>query len=338
MSFCMIRRSLAAALLGLATLLAAAKEPKVAHGWQPPLAEIEALLRAQLFDPALLDSPAYAELRSDLRALVATAPARDDFIETFNQRWLRGPSSHVRLQWAPVNAAQLAAQLDGMNAGAQAVQLRWEGETAVLAVHTMMGRDTERAISEAYRAIVERPARAVVIDLRQNTGGAFAVRPLVGHLLARGVDSGVFISRRWTGGAAPSREEVNAVAPWDAWSLRRFWVDVQAQAFTRVRFTPMAPHYGGPVIVLTSAQTASAAELAIDALLGAGRVRVLGERSAGRMLSQAPFDVSDGLLLFVPVADYHAWHSGRIEGRGIEPNRVLSAVDALPAALAELSR
>ena len=337
MSFCMIRRSLAVALLGLATLLAAAKEPKVAHGWQPPLAEIEALLRAQLFDPALLDSPAYAELRSDLRALVATAPARDDFIETFNQRWLRGPSSHVRLQWAPVNA-QLAAQLDGMNAGAQAVQLRWEGETAVLAVHTMMGRDTERAISEAYRAIVERPARAVVIDLRQNTGGAFAVRPLVGHLLARGVDSGVFISRRWTGGAAPSREEVNAVAPWDAWSLRRFWVDVQAQAFTRVRFTPMAPHYGGPVIVLTSAQTASAAELAIDALLGAGRVRVLGERSAGRMLSQAPFDVSDGLLLFVPVADYHAWHSGRIEGRGIEPNRVLSAVDALPAALAELSR
>lgn len=203
MTFRMIRRSLAAALLGLAAPLAGAMEPKAAQGWQPPLAEIETLLRAQIFDPAQLDSPAYAELRSDLRALAATAPARDAFIEAFNQRWLRGPSSHVRLQSAPVNAAQLAAQLDSMNAGAQAVQLRWEGETAVLAVHTMMGRDTEQAITEAYRAIVARPARAVVIDLRQNTGGAFAVRPLVGHLLARPVDSGVFLSRRWPVGGSP---------------------------------------------------------------------------------------------------------------------------------------
>lgn len=72
-----------------------------------------------------------------------------------------------------------------MNAGPEAVQLQWRGDAAVLAVHTFMGQDVERAISAAYREITARPARALIIDLRRNEGGALAVAALVGHLLAQ---------------------------------------------------------------------------------------------------------------------------------------------------------
>lgn len=91
-------------------------------------------------------------------------------------------------------------------------------------------------------------------------------------------------------------------------------------------------------MVLTSASTARAAELAADALLGSGRAQVFGERTAGQMLSQRPFDLPGQLMLFIPVADFHAWHSGRIEGVGVKPTRSLPAAQALDAALSAVAR
>lgn len=306
--------------------------------WTLPLSELEAVLRREAYDPALLDSPAYAPLQAELQALIAGGVQRKPFVKAFNAAWRKGPSSHVQLQPAPAPAAEMAVRFDQMNAGPDAVQLRWQGEAAVLTVNTFMGRDTQAAIAAAYREITARPARALVIDLRRNEGGALAVAPLVGHLLAQAHDSGVFISQRGHRVGAPDRKALEQLPPWRGSTLREFWADVQAAPYTRLRFEPLTPQYAGPVYVLTSARTASAAELATDALLGAGRAQVFGERTAGQMLSQKPFDLPNQLLLFVPVADYHAWHSGRIEGRGITPTRTLPADQALDAALAEAAR
>ena len=179
--------------------------------WTLPLSEIEAVLRRELFDPALLDTPAYASLRGELQTLLAGGAQRKQFVKAFNAAWRQGPSSHVRLQPAPAAAAQLAEGFDTLDAGPEAVQLRWQGDTAVLVVRTLMGRDTEAAISAAYREISARPARALVIDLRGNEGGAFALKPLVGHLLAQGLDSGVFVSQRGHAAGPPSRTAVAAL-------------------------------------------------------------------------------------------------------------------------------
>lgn len=306
--------------------------------WTLPLSELEAVMRRELFDPSLLNSPAYATLRAGLQTLLAAGVQRRSFVQAFNAAWRKGPSSHVHLQPASVSAAKLAEHLDQMNAGPEAVQLHWKGDAAVLSAHTFMGRDTESAITAAYLEITARPARALIIDLRRNEGGALAVAPLVGHLLAQPHDSGVFISRRGHAAGVPELTAVEQLPPWRGSTLREFWTDVQAAPYTRLRFEPLAPRYAGPVYVLTSARTASAAELATDALLGAGRAQVFGERTAGQMLSQKPFDLPDQLMLFVPVADYQAWHSGRIEGRGVTPTRTLPAKQALDAALAEVAR
>lgn len=306
--------------------------------WTLPLSELEAVLRRELFDPGLLDGPSYAALRTELNALLAAGAQRKQFVKAFNAAWRKGPSSHVRLQPAPARAAEMAERFEQMNAGPDAVKLTWHGDVAVLAVNTFMGNDTEAAIGLAYREITARPARALVIDLRRNEGGALAVAPLVGHLLAQAHDAGVFVSQRGHQAGPPVRAAVEQLEPWRGNTLREFWAHVQTAPHTRLRFEPRAPHYAGPVTVLSSALTASAAELAMDALLGAGRAQVFGERSAGQMLSQKPFDLPGQLLLFVPVADYHAWYSGRIEGRGVTPTRPLPADQALDAALADAAR
>lgn len=301
---------------------------------------IEAVLRRHLFDPALLDSPEMRPLAAAIDSLARSATSSRAFVTGFNRLWRSGPISHVRLASARMPAPAMMAYVDTMRVGSDALTLRWDGRVAVLTVRTMNGVDTREGITRLLHEIVNARAAGLVIDLRENDGGAFAVVPLVGHLLASAVEGGTFVGQRWYRAhrAPPSTAEQRTLVPWTGWSLTRFWTDVEAGGTLRIRFQPMAPHFGGPVIVLTSRATASAAELAVDAMLASGRVEVFGERTAGQMLSQRPFDLLPGLQLSVPIADYYSARMGRIEGVGVEPTVAMPAAQALDSALARLHR
>ena len=67
------------------------------------------------------------------------------------------------------------------------------------------------------------------------------------------------------------------------------------------------------------------------------RAQVVGETTAGEMLSQKPFDLDGGYLLFLPIADYYSLYSGRIAGNPVEPDVPVDAEQALERAL-ELAR
>jgi C-terminal processing protease CtpA/Prc len=269
-------------------------------------------------------------------ALAKTAPTREAFLEGFNAAWREGPFSHVRLSLARSSAEQLADYLDGMTIGVKGARLEWQDDVAILTVDTMMGRDTIELIEAAYTEISHKRARALVIDLRRNEGGAFAVRPLVAHALSKPLDAGLFLSARWfaKGEPRPGLEAARALPAWDGWSLKSFWRDAQEQGMLRIRFTPMAPAYSGPLYVLTSKRTASAAELAADALQANGRATLVGEPTSGKMLSQKMYDVPGGLQLSLPIADYQSHHGGRIEGNGVRPDVQVAASEALARALA----
>ncbi len=303
-------------------------------------ATIRALLRAHIFDPRALESPAAVAALRAVDSLAGSASTRREFFSGFNRIWAAGPVSHVRVGRAPMPARAMMAFVDTMRAGQEALSLRWDGRVAILELRTMNGVDTRERISRAYGTIVAQGAEGLIIDLRANEGGAFAVVPLVGHLIARPVEGGVFLGRKWNAAhtRVPNATELDAMVPWTGWSLTRFWGDVDSSGVLRIRFTPMAPHFAGPVMLLTSRTTASAAELATDVLLNDARVTVMGERSAGAMLSQRMFDLFPGTHLYVPIADYHSARMGRIEGVGVAPTVELPAAVALDSALARLRR
>jgi len=292
-------------------------------------------LRAHVYDPGVLDTDGYRATEQDVFRLAGTAAGPAEFVAGFNRLWQDGPFSHVRMTQARQSAAEVASYLDSMKVGGGGATLEWRGDVAVLVVNTMMGQDTIEQIGEAYREIVGRKASALVIDLRHNDGGAFAVRPLVGHLIATELDTGFFLSQRWTTqhDDLPARDTVLGLEPWRGWSLTAFWHDVQENAVTRIAFEPAAPRFAGPVYVLTSHRTASAAELAVDAIRATGRAVIIGERTAGQMLSQKPYDLPGSMQLFLPIADYISLGSGRIEGVGIEPDVRVDPGAALDTAL-----
>lgn len=302
------------------------------------VASINETMRAHHYNPVELDGPDYRRVEAATAEMAEVATSDEAFIKGFREIWKNGPFSHVQLNVAKQSADDLADYLDTIRIGGGGALLAWQDDVAVLTVNTMMGLDTIEEIDAAYVEIVAKEAKALIIDLRENGGGAFAVRPLVSHLLTKPFDAGGFVSQPWNAvnRVEPGRTDLEAVEPWEGWSIKTFWSNVQTNAITRIRFSPAEPIFNGPVYVLISKRTASAAELATDALKGADRATLIGENTAGEMLSQKIYDIPGGFHLSLPIADYYSAVNGRIEGVGIKPHIETDAADALDVALDQL--
>ncbi len=305
------------------------------YGCREVAAAVNRTLRDNLFDAAHTHTTEYRTIEQKVADLSERCADLSSFVSGFNALWNSGPFSHVRLIEARMSAEQTANYLDTMNVVRPGAMLSWNEDIAILTVYTMMGQNTITQIGEAYSVVKDRNARALIIDLRKNEGGAFAVRPLVGHLLSSELDAGIFLSRTWTEqhSGPPDENYIQSLQAWDGWSIRSFWKDVQEKGVLRIVFPPVAPRYAGPVYVLTSRKTASAAELAADVLRATGRTTLIGEKTAGKMLSQKMFDIPNGLLLALPIADYYSIRIGHIEGNGVNPDIVVEANRALEHAL-----
>ncbi len=299
-------------------------------------AEIERVIAAALFDPGDLDHPAWRTFADQMREAAASARDDIDLMLAFRDAWAGEPFSHFDIRRSQTSAAEMMASFDSFRIGRETVHLSYQGDIAVMVVDTMMGEDTIEQINAAYQDIATREPAALVIDLRTNDGGAFAVRPLVQHVIDAPLDAGYFVSNAWnaTSDRLPTNEEIAALEPWQGWSILAFWEAVQSEpGLTLIRFAPQEPNFDGPVFVLTSGATASAAELAADAFRASGAATIVGERTIGRMLSQSPFDAAAGYVVTLPVADYYSLAHGRIEGSGVEPDVATTGNEALDEAL-----
>lgn len=292
-------------------------------------------IRANHYNRAELDSDRYRQIEQEVMALGEKATSADEFMNGFNAIWSKGPFSHVGLQKVQGSAPDRMASFDTLIVGADAVTLAWRDSAAILTVNTMLGADTIKAIDAAYGEIVTRKAEKLIIDLRRNDGGAFAVVPLVGHLIDKPLDAGVFVVGSWYDDhrRPPGPADFPSAAPWQGYSVRAFQTDVVTRPLTSYRIDPMEPVFQGPVLVLTSARSLSAAEIAADALKSIGRAKIIGEKTPGIVLSSNLFDIPGGFHLRVPIADYYSIRNGRLEGVGVTPDIPVSADQALDVAL-----
>jgi hypothetical protein len=296
---------------------------------------INATIRANHYRRTELDSDAYRAIEQDVMALGERAKSAEEFLEGFNALWRKGPFSHVGLRKAEESAAERYARFDTETAGPDAVTLSWQGTAAILTVNTMSGADTIEAIDAAYDQIAARKTAKLIIDLRRNGGGAFAVVPLVGHLIDKPIDAGVFVVGSWYADhrTPPAPADFASAKPWRGYSVRAFQADVLTRPLTSYRIDPLRPLFQGPVFVLTSARSISAAEIAADALQAIGRATIVGEKTPGAVLSSKLFDIPGGFHLRVPIADYYSIKGPRLEGVGVTPDIAVGADQALDVAL-----
>lgn len=292
---------------------------------------IEKTMQTNIYDAAILDTPEYRKIMTEVKELAQQNIDESVFMQQFNELWKFGPFSHVNLIKSQQTPDAMAKYFDSMDAGAQATTLEIKQNIAILTVNTMMGQDTIQLIESAYKDIKQKGINSLIIDLRQNQGGAFAVVPLVGHLLDHKIVAGVFLSNQSqnSDNKTLTTARSSSLPTWKGRSLESFWRDIAQQPMTKIMFEPLGEKYTGNVYVLTSHVTASAAEMASDVLKQLENVTLVGEKTAGKMLSQKPYSVGRGYYLFLPFADYVSQATGRIEGQGVTPDVNIKAASAL---------
>jgi len=283
---------------------------------------ISILMHKYIYNPKELASEDYINLEKEVKNLTNIVQTKKEFINGFNELWKDGPFSHIQLNIAERPATEMADFIDNLNMEGHAVSLEWADKTAILTLTSMTGVDTKDLVFDAFHQIEKRKPEFLIIDLRNNTGGTFAGVPLIGHILTDSVDVGMFVSQKWwqKHNKVPGKDDVMNLKSWKGWSIKTFWHDIQEEPLTRVRSTPMSPHFDGQVYVLVGNKTASAAEFTVDALAQSEQVTLIGDTTAGEMLSQKMFDLPYGFQLSLPIADYYSCRIGRIEGKGVKPD------------------
>lgn len=307
----------------------------------PPLMEtFDSVVSNRIFSPQALESPEYSAFRDHFES-IATASKDDlDVVIGFHFAWENDPFSHFQLRRSQITSEEMFKSFDAMDVGYEAARLRIEDEIGILRVDTMMGNDTIQQIRNAYKKIAESDIKGLILDLRGNGGGAFAVKPLVEHIIDKPITGGYFLSQPWFSkhDRLPNEQEIVATPTWTGWSISSFWRTVQDEGIMKLHFEPAEPNFNGPVWVLVDRRSASATELAVDVLKSSGAATIAGERTAGEMLSQSFFDLSDGFVISLPVADYYSMQHGRIESNGVEVNHAVHPDQALEYAKSMILR
>jgi hypothetical protein len=158
-------------------------------------------------------------------------------------------------------------------------------------------------------------ADAVVLDLRRNGGGSAAAML---EILARFVDAGTAISQV-----------------------------IRADGTETLRTSAAPRSFKGPVAVLISSLSASAAEVSASALRLYDRAKLYGSSTRGAVLLSNSFRLMDGGIVQVAVADMRGPDGKRLENVGVKPDfeimPTLETVRAgrdvvLEAALADLKQ
>lgn len=167
-------------------------------------------------------------------------------------------------------------------------------DVAMLRINQFSANTAQDTI-DALKAIKEGNARALILDVRSNTGGL--------------LDQCIAVTSQFVSGG-------NVLVEQDAQGNRKAHKVQPGGIATEI-----------PMVVLIDQGTASAAEIFAGAIQDQGRAKVVGETSFGTGTVLTPFSLSDGSALFLGTSEWLTPNGRQIWKQGIIPDEVV----ALPA-------
>jgi C-terminal processing protease CtpA/Prc len=206
----------------------------------------------------------------------------------------------------------------------EAVHAELRGDVGVIRISSfLVPVIRHEAISRAFLKV--RGARAVLIDLRGNPGGSgSSVVYTAQYLLGPDVLVDTVRTRRGFEGKAPHvmrgffPDELNAGSDADI-QLNKREGHVEWRTPTDAPAVPRRPTY-----LLVDGACGSSCEIFAAAIADSGVGRVLGQRTAGKVLTaQGVRGVWNGYLVVVPFGTVLSPRGRDLEGKGVEPDVVL---------------
>lgn len=285
----------------------------------------------KICNPHWLNSPAWKKFLSDVQSPEMLALSSEKFAYAFNRKVKTLPFTHFYLvptQVSPKTKARKAPfELTEISPTVAQLTIRSFAANA-----TGMSKLIEKIQVAAYKNLV--------IDVRGNRGGTLDAAVILGQFLTNeSIDAGVYISRKWFENTSqyPTQTDIKTFPFLEDMSYRGFGKMLAKEVAFRMVLPPhQRTTFVGKVVILTDRKTASTCEPFVDLLQKTKRATIVGEKTAGAMLSGRFFKISPTLKLFLPIADYITGDGKKLDKIGVTPDVVVAPEQALAYALEEV--
>ena len=191
-------------------------------------------------------------------------------------------------------------------------------ETAYLKIKNFSSSKAE--IAEVFPKITKNQSyKNLIVDLRGNSGGGIEAAFEFGkHILNEETEVGYFISNKF---GKIDKQKFSSLPITKAKTTDGFIEELKNGKGAKMVFNKSANAvFTGNIFVLTDNKTASTCEPIVYVLKKSKRATIVGENTAGAMLSATSFDVSGKYKLILPLADFYTYDGVRLDQVGVSPN------------------
>lgn len=210
-----------------------------------------------------------------------------------------------------------------------------DATTAYMDVQSFGG--TTQEMDSICAIVLNGGFRTLIVDLRENGGGGLDSALPFGECIATDtVDAGYFVTDAWASRVSrpPAAAAFTGLPVVQERTTEAFIEVLKTSEGRHLVLHPRPDAFQGKVYILTSSRTASTCEPIVDALKRSGRATIVGENTAGAMLSATVFKVTGKYHLFLPIADYYNAELQRLDRVGVKPDIEVKADEALEHVLA----
>ena len=193
----------------------------------------------------------------------------------------------------------------------------------------MIGVDVANEISKAVVGLGK--IRGLIIDLRGNTGGGAGALRLMSLLTPGKIPIGFAPGKRWAGRDLDREKTTFPRFGRIPSSKKALWLLALRYLPSLITKSPIVleseghglQSYQGNIVLLVDRHTASAAEMVTIFAKENKLATIVGEKTAGRLLSATSVKVGHGFRLALPTGAYYTWNGTALEGSPIEPDVVI---------------
>ncbi len=193
----------------------------------------------------------------------------------------------------------------------------------------MVGVKVANEISDAVARLGA--VESLIIDLRGNTGGGIGALRVMSLLTPERIPVGFALDRRRVTPNLGSEKEGFRRFSRIPSSTKMLWLLAVQFAPAMMTKKPIVLQteglgrkpFHGKIVLLVDRHTASAAEMIVAFARENGLATIIGEKTAGRLLSATSVKVGNGFRLALPTGAYYTWKGSILEGTPIEPDKLI---------------